>query len=75
MLSRELFETVGGFSEEYREGQGFDDNDFLWRLHEAGASFKIMDDCITDHCDAPRCVWPAGGHARNKKLFETKWSI
>jgi hypothetical protein len=73
MLSRELYEAVGGFSEEYRDGQGYDDNDFLWKLHEAGASFRILDDCVTDHIDAPRCEWPSCGLERNKKIFESKW--
>lgn len=73
MMTRELYETVGGFSEEYRDGQGFEDNDFLWKLREAGATFKILDDCVTDHVECQRCKWPEGGHARNKQIFEAKW--
>jgi GT2 family glycosyltransferase len=75
MLTKELFEDVGGFSEEYRGGQGYDDNDFLWKLNDAGASFRIMDNCVTDHVDCERCVWPKGGHKRNKEIFENKWRI
>ncbi|HLF10558.1 MAG TPA: hypothetical protein VJA26_05035, partial [Gammaproteobacteria bacterium] len=33
LFSRRLFVAAGGFDEDYREGQAYDDNDFLWRLH------------------------------------------
>ena len=73
MMETEFYETIGGFSEEYRHGQGFEDNDFLWKLHAAGANFRILDDCVTEHADCPRTIWPKGGHAVNRKIFESKW--
>jgi len=75
MFYRSFYEEIGGFSEEYRDGQGFEDNDFLWKLHHAGASFRILDDCITDHVACERCEWPKGGHQRNKQIFESRWQI
>lgn len=71
MLHRSLYEAVGGFSEEYRNGQGYEDNDFLWKLHAAGASFRIADDCVTDHVKCPPSKWPGS----NKELFESKWHL
>lgn len=71
MLERGLWNTIGGFSEEYRHGQGYEDNDFLWKLHDAGARFLIMDDCVTDHIQCTRCEWTGPS---NKVLFESKWS-
>lgn len=73
MLRRALFDEVGGFSEEYRDGVSYEDNDFLWKLHRAGAVFGMRDDLVTDHMPAPRCKWPAGGLERNRKLFERTW--
>lgn len=73
LLHRSLYDEIGGFSEEYREGQGYEDNDLLWKLHSAGARFVIRDDLVTEHIDCPRTVWPAGGAARNKSIFEAKW--
>lgn len=73
MLSRRLYEEVGGFSEEYRDGTGYDDNDLLWKLHVAGARFHIADHLVTDHYDCPRTQWPRGGAARNRAIFESKW--
>lgn len=72
-MNRGLFERAGGFDEDYREGQAYDDNDFLWRLEAAGARFRILDDIVLDHCPSST-AWPAGGLSRNKALFESKWS-
>lgn len=73
MMQRAFYDEIGGFSEEYRHGCGYEDNDFLWRLHAAGARFKIADDLVTDHHDCPRSEWPAGGAARNRAIFEDWW--
>lgn len=72
MLTRSLWDKAGGFDEDYREGQGYDDNDFLWRLHRAGAKFKVLDDVVIEH-KRSTTQWPEGGLARNKALFEQKW--
>jgi len=73
MLYRDFFDQVGGFDEQYRDGQGYEDNDFLWSLHKHGARFAICDELMTDHLPCPRSQWPAGGAARNKAIFERKW--
>jgi GT2 family glycosyltransferase len=73
MLRAELFDQVGGFSEEYRDGQGYEDNDFLWKLHAAGAKFRICDNLTVDHIECPRTEWPAGGTRRNRMIFEQKF--
>jgi hypothetical protein len=73
MMRRSLFDEVGGFSEIYRDGQGYEDNDFLWKLHRAGAAFKIADDLVCDHAMCPPCEWPRGGIARNRMIFEAAW--
>jgi GT2 family glycosyltransferase len=73
MIRKSFFNEIGGFDEAYREGQAYDDNDFLWKLHEAGANFSIRDDLVTQHMDCPRCNWPKGGLDRNRRIFEAKW--
>lgn len=75
MLNRPLYERIGGFTEDYRQGQGYEDNDFLWKLDKAGAKFEICDDLITDHYDCPRTDWPKGGAERNKAIFESRWHV
>lgn len=75
MLNRAIYLEVGGFSEEYREGQGFEDNDFLWKLAKANAKFKIADDLVTDHMPCPPTEWPEGGAKRNKAIFEARWNV
>lgn len=73
MLRREVFWAVDGFDHDYRDGAGFSDNDFLWKLHDIGVTFAIRDDLVTDHVDCPRCNWPPGGFKRNKTIFNRKW--
>lgn len=73
MLHKDFFNEVGGFDEQYRNGAGFDDNDFLWSLDRAGAKFAICDDLIADHIPCPRCEWPEGGFGRNQAIFKAKW--
>jgi glycosyltransferase involved in cell wall biosynthesis len=75
VLHREFFREVGGFCCDYREGQGYEDNDFLWALHDKGAVFRICDHLIVDHAPAPRTVWPKGGAERNRRIFETRWGV
>lgn len=73
MLHRTLYDEIGGFTEDYRGGQGYEDNDFLWKLQAVGARFSIRDDLVTDHRPCPRSHWPAGGAARNRAIFEARW--
>jgi glycosyltransferase involved in cell wall biosynthesis len=73
MLNRSMYDEVGGFSDEYRKGQAYEDADFLWKLHKVGAKFRIADDLITDHRKTASCKWLPGGAARNRKIFEERW--
>lgn len=72
-LYRSFYFEAGGFDEAYRHGRGYEDNDFLWQLHKSGAQFEILDDCVVEHMNAPRTVWPVGGTDRNRRIFERKW--
>lgn len=71
MLERSLWDRAGGFDEDYRDGQGYEDADFLWRLYHAGAHFKILDDVVIEHRRSTT-VWPQGGLERNRNLYRAK---
>lgn len=74
MLHRAHFERVGGFDEDYRNGAGFDDNDFVMRLGKAGTKFLIRDDLVVKHPKAgARTKWTDGAFERNAALFCRKW--
>jgi GT2 family glycosyltransferase len=72
MLHRSLWERAGGFDEAYRAGQGCEDNDWLWRLHAAGALFILRDDLVVWH-RATALRWPRGGLPGNRRLLKSKW--
>jgi len=71
MLERSLWDRAGGFDEDYRDGQAYEDADFLWRLRAAGATFKILDDVVVTHRRSTT-QWPAGGLERNRNLYRSK---
>lgn len=74
MMHRSLWDAAGGFDEDYRQGCGYDDPDFVLRLHRAGAKFVIRDDLVVEHVRAgARAAWPPAGYVRNRALFMRKW--
>lgn len=74
MMHRELFERAGGFDEDYREGAGYEDRDFIRRMVRAGAQFVVRDDLAVTHPKKAATIhWPLEGFTRNADLFRQKW--
>lgn len=75
MLRRSLYDLVGGFDEAYMEGVGYEDRDFVQRMHRAGARFVIRDDLVVIHPKAGASIeWPAEWLERNRIIYESRWS-
>lgn len=70
MFYRNLWEKAGGFDEEYRNGTAWDDNDWLWRLHVAGANFKRISGVVRHYRTPHR--WTQ--RVNNQALFMKKWA-
>jgi glycosyltransferase involved in cell wall biosynthesis len=76
VLSREIWDACGGFDNDYREGAGYDDNDFLMRLARVGARFEARDDLVVEHSrNGAHAAWTPQMFERNRKLFLSKWGI
>lgn len=74
MFFRTLWDKAGGFDEEYRDGVGWDDPDWVNRVHRAGGVFVMRDDLVVEHVrDGAETQWNSGGMDRNKALFMRKW--
>jgi glycosyltransferase involved in cell wall biosynthesis len=74
VFSRETWDACGGFDNDYRQGAGYDDNDFLMRLARIGARFETRDDLVVDHSRAgAHAAWTREMFERNRKLFLSKW--
>lgn len=74
MMYKDLYWKAGGFDEEYRDGAGYEDNDFINRMLAVGAKFKICDDLVVIHPKSKATItWPDGAFERNKDLFYKKW--
>ena len=73
MINKDFFYEVGGFDEDYRDGQGVEDNDFVWSLWSHGAKFVMRDDLVVYH-EGTKTRWPEGGIERNSEIYRKKWS-
>lgn len=67
-FSRLLWDRAGGFDEDYRHGTGWDDGDWLWRLHLVGARFRLSKGTVYHHRGTSRWTMP-----HNRDLFFEKW--
>lgn len=75
MMHRVLWDEAGGFDEDYRDGAGYDDPDFVKRLERAGARFCMRDDLVVTHVrDGAKCNWTPEMFSRNRSLFLSKWA-
>jgi glycosyltransferase involved in cell wall biosynthesis len=74
MMYRSMWDKAGGFDDAYRDGAGYEDNDFINRMLQAGARFLIRDDLVVIHPKTGASIeWGATKFARNEKLFYEKW--
>jgi glycosyltransferase involved in cell wall biosynthesis/uncharacterized Rossmann fold enzyme len=73
-MYKSLYERVGGFGDEYRDGAGYEDRDFIWRLTKAGAKCVIRDDLVLTHPKTGATIkWRLGGFRRNEDIYFSKW--
>lgn len=73
MLRKGLFNRAGGFDEAYRDGSGYDDNDFAWALHQAKAIPVFRDDLVTQH-ENTRLNWGMNV-VQNRRRLIRKWNL
>jgi hypothetical protein len=74
MMHRSLYEAAGGFDEDYRDGAGYEDIDFAYRMIHAGAKVKIRDDLVVIHPKSgAKTRWRAEQFAINEALLRGKW--
>lgn len=74
MMRRQLWDRADGFDEDYRDGAGYDDPDFVLRLAGVGARFMSRDDLSVVHPrTGARSAWTPEMFERNRQLFVSKW--
>lgn len=73
-LRPELYWRAGGFDEAYRDGAGYEDRDWIRRLHFVGAKFIKHDDLVVTHPKTGATIaWGDEKFQRNQALFYLKW--
>lgn len=60
------------FDEGYRDGRGYDDNDWAWELHAKGIECVIRDDLVVMHSQDEKVRWKMPS---NHKRFYEKWNL
>lgn len=65
-------DQVVKFDERYREGRGYDDNDWAFSLHSKGVQCEIRDDLVVYHQETPRVAWRMPS---NRNRFYRKWNL
>ena len=79
LLSRHLWNSVGGLDERYQVGM-FEDDDFSLRVRRMGLKIVVAEDCLVHHFGGGSFLkLPVTDSARifeeNRRLFEEKWGI
>lgn len=75
-MHKSLYLKAGGFDEEYRDGAGYEDNDFINRVLSVGGRFFIRDDLVVTHPKTGATIeWGMAKFARNEMLYYSKWPI
>lgn len=75
MLHKSLYWKAGGFDEEFREGAGYEDMDWINSILAVGGRFVIRDDLVVIHPKTGATIkWPAEKFERNKRIYEARWN-
>lgn len=71
----ELVKKAGKFDEDYRDGAGWEDNDFVRRLEQVDTLFVNCDHLTAVHqrLKQNNLVWPAHMTFKNQDIYLKKW--
>lgn len=73
-MTKDLYWEAGGFDDDYREGAGYEDRDFIQRLLKIGAQFNICDDLVVTHPKTGATIeWGDAKFEKNLQLYVKKW--
>lgn len=75
VISRENYKKIGGFSEEFSVGVGFDDDDFRNKVKQAGIPFVYRDDLVTLHLFHEQASSDMDKFRHNQALYYAKWGV
>lgn len=73
-IRRDFYLEIEGFDEVYRDGAGYEDRDFIHKLHKFGAKPVYRDDLVVVHPKSGATIyWGNEKFQRNRAIFEYKW--
>lgn len=74
-LHKDLYWKAGGFDEDYRDGAGYEDRDWIKRLLSVGTKFVMRDDLVVIHPKTGASIaWGGEKFDRNFALYRSKWN-
>lgn len=72
-ISADDYKTIGGFSELYSDGAGYDDNDLIESIFDQGMTVEAFDEPYCAHQNHARSQWTMDHTANNYRVFIEKW--
>jgi len=72
-ISRENYFKLGGFSEEFSAGIGYDDDDFRNKVQQSGINIVYRDDLIVLHLFHDQASKDMNLFHKNNRLYHDKW--
>lgn len=76
-ISKEMYNKIGGFDEEYAKGIAFDDNDFIETVKANNMNIVLRDDLLTIHIHHPKTTVKFPNYSKlwrhNIDYFNQKW--
>lgn len=73
VISIDNYWKVGGFSNEFSPGIGFDDDDFRNKVQSTNIPFVYRDDLIALHLNHDKDAMDKEKYLKNKALYNVKW--
>jgi len=76
-IRREIWNHIGPMDEQFRLDYGCEDNDYCYRVKQAGFDLGVFDGCVIEHGVLPS-TYRAGGNrsfAKNAELFRLKHGV
>jgi len=73
VISKKLYDDIGGFDEEYSKGLAREDIDFVTTIATNGIKIILRDDLLVVHMKHERVATNAELSAINSKYYDAKW--
>lgn len=74
LMTKKLWDASGGYDEDYRDGWGYCDHDWVLRADRLNPDVLVVGDLVVEHSrSGAKSAWTKEQNERNRELFIKKW--